>query len=61
MSCEHLVCAACAAPVVEGRCPSCRAAREKMHQHGFLGMPPLLVALVIVLALALTALKVAYS
>ncbi|GAB1820424.1 hypothetical protein HerbRD11066_35880 [Herbidospora sp. RD11066] len=61
MSCEHLICAACARPVVEGRCPSCRATREKIHFHGFLGLPPLLVALVITLALALTALKVAYS
>ncbi len=27
MSCEHLICAHCAGPVVEGRCPVCREAR----------------------------------
>jgi hypothetical protein len=34
MSCEHLVCASCANPVAEGRCPVCRQAREQMHGHG---------------------------
>ena len=36
MSCEHLICAQCAAPVAEGRCPTCRAAREQLHRshHG---------------------------
>jgi hypothetical protein len=34
MSCEHLVCAACAGPVAEGRCPTCRTAREHRHGHG---------------------------
>jgi len=32
MSCEHLICAQCAAPVAEGRCPTCRAAREQIHR-----------------------------
>ncbi|WP_308169902.1 hypothetical protein [Acrocarpospora catenulata] len=58
MSCEHLICAACAGPVVEGRCPACRAAREKVHHHGFLGLSPVLLVLVVVLLLALAALKV---
>lgn len=51
MSCEHLVCAQCAGPVVEGRCPTCRAAKEHVHrsQPNF-GLPLLLVA---VLAIAL--------
>ncbi len=31
MSCQHLVCAACAGPVDEGRCPTCRAARAHLH------------------------------
>jgi hypothetical protein len=31
MSCEHLVCAQCAGPVAEGRCPACRASREHVH------------------------------
>ena len=32
MSCEHLICAYCAGPVEEGRCPSCRAARARLHR-----------------------------
>jgi ferredoxin len=52
MSCEHLVCASCAGPVVEGRCPVCRAARAEVHSHGAFGLSPqaILVALVVVLA-----------
>ena len=34
MSCEHLVCASCAGPVDEGRCPTCRAAHASLHPHG---------------------------
>jgi hypothetical protein len=48
MSCEHLVCAQCAHPVIEGRCPMCRASRERMHQHGFAGLSPALIALLLV-------------
>lgn len=48
MSCEHLICAQCAGPVVEGRCPTCRAGRAKVHHHGFSGLPPALVALVLI-------------
>ena len=33
MSCEHLICAHCAGPVAEGRCPVCRAARSDLHHH----------------------------
>lgn len=44
MSCEHLVCAACAGPVVEGRCPVCRASRERVHhEHGFPVVPVIAV------------------
>ncbi|TDD14956.1 hypothetical protein E1294_36025 [Nonomuraea diastatica] len=50
MSCEHLVCAQCAHPVIEGRCPVCRASRERVHQHGFAGLSPaVVVALLVVL------------
>jgi ferredoxin len=58
MSCEHLVCANCAGPVVEGRCAVCRTARAEVHSHGNFGLTPqavlaiVLVAVVIVLALA---------
>jgi hypothetical protein len=34
MSCENLVCASCAGPVDEGRCPTCRAAHASLHPHG---------------------------
>ncbi|EFC79800.1 hypothetical protein CcI49_33025 [Frankia sp. CcI49] len=49
MCCEDLVCARCAAPVAEGRCPSCRAARESLHHSSFTISPQLLIALVAVL------------
>ncbi|GAA3653193.1 hypothetical protein GCM10022224_015240 [Nonomuraea antimicrobica] len=53
MSCQHLVCAQCAHPVIEGRCPVCRANRERMH-HGFAGLSPALIALLVVALLVLT-------
>jgi ferredoxin len=58
MSCEHLVCASCAGPVVEGRCAVCRAARAEVHSHASFGLTPqavlaiVLLAVVVVLALA---------
>lgn len=45
MSCEHLICAHCAAPVVEGRCPACRAAREKIHGPSWSSVFPALIVL----------------
>ncbi|MEV4161335.1 hypothetical protein [Nonomuraea dietziae] len=52
MSCEHLVCAQCAHPVIEGRCALCRANRERMHHHGI--SPTLILAgLIALLFLAL--------
>jgi hypothetical protein len=53
MSCEHLICAHCAGPVVEGRCPACRAAREQVHRHGPALTPQLLLAAALVLVLGL--------
>jgi hypothetical protein len=54
MSCEHLICARCSNPVVEGRCPICRQARSELHRHGS-SVPPSLVlaALVAMLFVAL--------
>jgi hypothetical protein len=54
MSCEHLICAHCSNPVVEGRCPTCREARSELHRHGS-PLPPALVlaALVALLFVAL--------
>ncbi|MDH2427884.1 hypothetical protein [Sphaerisporangium sp. TRM90804] len=54
MSCEHLVCAQCAGPVVEGRCASCRAGRNRLHQHGQGGLPPLLIAIILIALLFFT-------
>jgi hypothetical protein len=54
MSCEHLICAHCAGPVVEGRCPVCRAARAQVHRHGPGGFSPqLLIAAALILLLGL--------
>ncbi|HEY9374951.1 MULTISPECIES: hypothetical protein [Streptomyces] len=64
MTYDRLVCANCAAPVAEGRCPVCRANRERMQQEGPLGglTPAMLLALVIALVAAvalITALQTA--
>ena len=52
MSCEHLICAQCAGPVVEGRCPACRAARQHVHHHS-MATPQLLIAAILVLTMLL--------
>jgi hypothetical protein len=53
MSCEDLICASCAGPVVEARCPACQSARAQMHHHsGGLSLPVIAMLLVAVLALA---------
>jgi hypothetical protein len=52
MSCEHLICAQCAGPVVEGRCPACRAARDHVHHH-FSANPQLIIAAVLALIFVL--------
>lgn len=51
VSCEQLVCAYCAGPVIEGRCTSCRAARGELHHSPLPSAFQLLVALLVVLAL----------
>jgi len=52
MSCENLVCASCAGPVVEGRCTSCRASRS--HVHHASQLTPQLLALLVALLTAFT-------
>ncbi|GHD99670.1 hypothetical protein [Streptomyces alanosinicus] len=54
MTYDRLVCANCAAPVSEGRCPVCRANRERLQHEGFLGgvNPMALIALLAVLVAA---------
>lgn len=53
MTYDRLVCANCAAPVSEGRCPVCRASREQLQQQAgglFAQLSPvMLVALLIAL------------
>ncbi|MFG2571043.1 hypothetical protein OG802_13780 [Streptomyces sp. NBC_00704] len=56
MTYDRLVCANCAAPVSEGRCPVCRANRERLQQQeNFLANlnPMALIALLAVLVAAL--------
>jgi len=55
VSCEHLICAQCSNPVVEGRCPTCRIARAELHHRHGQPIPPavILIALVLLFALAL--------
>ncbi|MEV5510553.1 hypothetical protein [Streptomyces orinoci] len=57
MTCDRLVCANCAAPVSEGRCPVCRASRERLQQEGL--FPGLTPATLIALLVALVAVAVA--
>jgi hypothetical protein len=61
MSCEHLICAQCAGPVSEGRCPVCRAARAGMHHHHHAGQNMILplFAVVLIALLLMLALHVA--
>ncbi|MEV4745363.1 hypothetical protein ACFQVD_23670 [Streptosporangium amethystogenes subsp. fukuiense] len=54
MSCEDLVCAGCAHPVAEGRCPRCRAYRAQHHHGPFGGMTPAFIALVLIALFFLT-------
>ncbi|MEU9031421.1 hypothetical protein [Streptomyces sp. NPDC048383] len=56
MTYDRLVCANCAAPVSQGRCPVCRANRKHLQQEGnpFAGLNPVtLIALLVVLVAAL--------
>ncbi len=59
MSCEHLICAQCASPVVEARCPACQAARARVHHHPHGFSVPLAVAALIALVLLMLVLHVA--
>ncbi|GAC1324070.1 MAG: hypothetical protein NVSMB13_04920 [Mycobacteriales bacterium] len=53
MSCQHLVCASCAGPVDEGRCPTCRASRAHVHGTDGTALSPQLLALLAALLLLL--------
>jgi hypothetical protein len=60
MSCEHLICANCASPVVEARCPACAAARSQVHHHGSGLTVPLTAAALVALALVLIILQLTH-
>jgi hypothetical protein len=60
MSCEHLICAQCAGPVVEGRCPACQTARAQVHRHSPGLSVPLLVAGLLALLLLTLAVRLAH-
>ncbi|MFF1411123.1 hypothetical protein ACFVX6_15235 [Streptomyces sp. NPDC058289] len=56
MTYDRLVCANCAAPVSQGRCPVCRANRERLQREDpFSGgiNPVALIALLVILVAAL--------
>ncbi|HUJ05088.1 MAG TPA: hypothetical protein VLX31_03150 [Streptosporangiaceae bacterium] len=57
MSCEHLICAQCAGPVAEGRCPVCRAAKSDLHHHGHGVAIPYALAILLLAAVVLLALQ----
>jgi hypothetical protein len=59
MSCEHLICAQCAGPVVEARCPACQASRAHVHRHST-GFSVPLAALLLALLLTVLALHLAH-
>ncbi|KUH35211.1 MULTISPECIES: hypothetical protein [Streptomyces] len=62
MTYDRLVCANCAAPVSEGRCPVCRANRERMQQSPWGALSPAaLLALLLLLVAAAAALAVAHQ
>jgi hypothetical protein len=56
MSCEHLICAQCAGPVVEGRCSVCRTARAEVHRGTPSLTSPLLIAALLLMLLLVLAL-----
>ncbi len=58
MCCEDLICARCAGPVAEGRCASCRSARDSMHQASITITPQMLIVIVsVLLVLAVLAVR----
>ncbi|GAA2453704.1 MULTISPECIES: hypothetical protein [Streptomyces] len=57
MTYDRLVCANCAAPVNEGRCPVCRANRQRLQQEGpFGGLNPVALLTLLLLLVAAVAL-----
>ncbi|RII19835.1 hypothetical protein DSC45_07480 [Streptomyces sp. YIM 130001] len=61
MTLDRLVCANCAAPVSEGRCPVCRANRARMEQEGPGGLNPVMLVTLLILLIGTMALLAAQS
>ncbi|NGN67912.1 hypothetical protein G5C51_28945 [Streptomyces sp. A7024] len=56
MTRDWLVCANCAGPVSEGRCPVCRASRQRMQrENGGFSLSPTVILWLIGLLAAITA------
>jgi hypothetical protein len=51
MCCEDLVCARCAGPVVEARCPACRSARASLHHSTFTLTPQFLAIILAIVSI----------
>ncbi len=60
MSCEHLICAQCAGPVVEGRCAVCRTARAEVHHTPNSLASPLVIAVLIITLMLVIALHLSH-
>ena len=61
MSCEHLICAQCAGPGAEARCPVCRAAKSDLHHHTHgISLPQVVLLLLLALAVAIAVQHIAH-
>jgi hypothetical protein len=56
---DDLVCARCAGPVAEGRCPTCRAARDSLFPGRPMLSPTLLAVVLVMLVIAAVLLSAA--
>ncbi|MFG3494451.1 hypothetical protein [Streptomyces sp. NPDC047928] len=62
MTYDRLVCANCAAPVNEGRCPVCRANRERLQQQNpWSALTPAALLALLLLLVAAAALLAAHQ
>ncbi|MEU0933081.1 MULTISPECIES: hypothetical protein [unclassified Embleya] len=51
MTLDRLVCANCAGLVTEGRCPTCRASRERLRRSSGINLNPAMLAALALLVL----------
>ncbi|MFD7614644.1 hypothetical protein [Streptomyces sp. NPDC059828] len=63
MTYDRLVCANCAAPVSEGRCPVCRSSRERLQQSTgpLAGLSPAALLVLLAVLVAAVALLAAHQ